>query len=167
MRWYGEEGALFGYSLIRDNQEAAAHFFYSCNVSCKTEFLVRNNGFNEALTVYEDNELGYRLAADGMKMTFRRAALGFHNQRFTFAQACQRIQRYSVGLPAFVATDAGKEMSRRNKEKKHQLILAIANIGIIFMKPLRPLIDSRLRFPNNLYRLFYWYYATRSLDGWD
>ena len=64
MQWYGEYGALFGYSLLNDKQEAPARFLYTCNVSFKTDFLLKHGGFDENLTVMEDHELGYRLTKE-------------------------------------------------------------------------------------------------------
>ena len=54
MRWYGEFGGLFGFSKLRNGQPANPKFLYTCNLSFKTEFLRRNGGFNENLTVLED-----------------------------------------------------------------------------------------------------------------
>src|ERR1700722_7130693 len=33
MRWYGEDGALFGYRQLRGKREIDFHFFYTCNLS--------------------------------------------------------------------------------------------------------------------------------------
>lgn len=166
MRWYGEFGGLFGFSKLQSGQPADPRFLYTCNLSFKTEFLRRHGGFNEALTVLEDHELGYRLAKHGMKMSFQKEALGYHYQTFTFEQACQRLGRYSSGLPAFLLTDAGKRMLKRNA----RVPFRIAEMGVRVLGPLLgfllPMVDSNVRLPNPIYRLLYWYYATyRSF--WD
>src|SRR5208337_334746 len=117
-------------------------------------------GFNENLTVYEDHELGFRLAKRGMRMFFRRRALGYHNQSFTFQQACDRMQRYSKGLNAFLSTEAGREMTR-NEAKWKGRIKRFAQHGIFRpVNPLRILMDSNLPLPHSFYRAFYWYCAT-------
>ncbi|MEO6911247.1 MAG: glycosyltransferase family 2 protein [Edaphobacter sp.] len=160
MCWYGEYGALFGYSKLKDKQEAPARFLYTCNVSFKTDFLLAHGGFNETLTVLEDHELGYRLTKDGMRMTFLKAALGYHNQTFTFDQACQRLERYSAGLNAFVQTEAGIKMAQRRIALLFRLAELTARVLVPILSPFRFLIDTEIKLPNSIYRLFYMYYGT-------
>jgi glycosyltransferase involved in cell wall biosynthesis len=160
MRWYGEYGALFGYSLLHDGVQVDRRYLYTCNISFKTEFLTRSDGFNENLSVFEDHELGFRLAKQGMRMHFRRSALGYHNQSFTFQQACDRLQRYSEGFGAFLSTDAGQEMIK-NQVRWKVLLARVARHGHIRLaKPLRLAIDSDCPLPHTFYRAMYWYYAT-------
>ncbi|WP_213804547.1 glycosyltransferase [Granulicella sp. dw_53] len=161
MRWYGEFGGLFGFSLLKENKVGDPRYFYSCNISFKTEFLRKNNGFNESLSVLEDHELGYRLHTCGMKMYFRRAAIGYHNQSFTFDQACQRLERYSEGLPAFYLTEAGKAMGDKRAKLRFRIADAIVRLMGPALSPFRPLLNSKIRFPNAVYRLFYWYYGSQ------
>ena len=160
MRWYGEFGGLFGYSLLKDDQEGDPRYLYTCNISFKTEFLRGSSGFNERLSVMEDHELGYRLKQRGMKMYFRLAALGYHNQSFTFDQACRRLERYSGGLPAFCLTEAGPRMVRRRARLRFRLAEAVVKMVVPVLSPLCRLMDSSVRLPNAIYRLFYWYYGS-------
>ena len=160
MRWYGEFGGLFGFSLLKDDRQGDPRYLYTCNLSFKTEFLRANGGFNESLSVLEDHELGYRLTRRGMKMYFRRAALGYHNQTFTFDQACQRLERYSNGLTAFCMTDAGQAMLRRRAKLPFRLAEAFVEMVVPLLSPFRPLLDSSSKLPNVIYRLFYWYYGS-------
>jgi glycosyltransferase involved in cell wall biosynthesis len=159
MRWYGEYGALFGYSLLKERREIDPRFFYSCNISVKRKFFLAHGGFNETLTVLEDNELGFRLAQGGMQLFFRKAALGYHFQTFTFRQACERLGRYSSGLNAFLTTAAGRALVRRRRG----IAFRSAETAVRFIGPLlRPfvfIIDKNTKLPNSVYRLFYWYYA--------
>jgi glycosyltransferase involved in cell wall biosynthesis len=160
MRWYGEFGGLFGYSRLRDDGLADARYLYSSNISFKTGFLRAAGGFNESLTVLEDHELGFRMARRGMKLFFRRATIGFHNQTFTFNQACRRLEKYSPGLEAFLSTDAGRAMAKR----RARAVFRVTETGVRIVAPLIfPLLggtlDSDHRLPNALYRLFYWYYG--------
>lgn len=160
MRWYGEFGGLFGFSLLKNGQEADPRYLYTCNISFKTHFLRAAGGFNETLTVLEDHELGYRLSRKGMRMFFWQTAVGYHNQKFTFEEACTRLRSYSVGLEAFDATEAGREMRRRNARLSFRVAKIGARILVFAIYPLRFLLDSQIRLPNAVYRLFYWYYAT-------
>jgi glycosyltransferase involved in cell wall biosynthesis len=160
MRWYGEYGALFGYALLEDDSEVDRRYLYTCNISFKTDFLRANGGFNENLTVHEDHELGFRLAKRGMRMFFRRNALGYHNQSFTFQQACDRVQRYSKGFGAFLSTEAGREMTRSEAAWKNRL-KRLAKLCLIRpVNSLQLLIDSDYRLPHSFYRAVYWYFAT-------
>jgi glycosyltransferase involved in cell wall biosynthesis len=159
MRWYGEYGALFGYSLLDDDQKANPRFFYSCNISLKRKFLTANGGFNENLTVLEDHDLGFRLAQDGMQLFFRKSALGYHYQTFTFRQACERLERYSSGLNAFLKTSAGKALARRRNGFAFRSLEIVIRIVAPLLSPLLPIIDTNTKLPNAIYRLFYWYYG--------
>jgi glycosyltransferase involved in cell wall biosynthesis len=165
MRWYGEYGALFGYSLLKEGAQADFKYLYTCNVSFKTAYLLAHGGFNEALTVLEDHELSYRLTQDGMKMFFRRAALGYHYQSFTFDEACQRLNRYRGGLNAFLSTEAGQRMARKNNRIWHRGAKAAAQIALPVLDRFRFIVDRSINLPNSIYRLYYWSYAT--LDFWE
>ena len=161
MRWYGEYGGLFGYGLLKDGAAADWRFFYSCNVSLKRAFLVDAGGFDERLTVLEDHELGYRLAAMGMDLQFARSALGYHYQSFTFRQACKRLERYSPGLKQFLTTDAGKELARRRRRFAFRMGEFLASAGARIFSPMLPLLDGQRDYPNFIYRMFYWHYGSR------
>jgi glycosyltransferase involved in cell wall biosynthesis len=160
MRWYGEFGALFRFSLLKNDQLNDPRYLYTCNLSFKAAFLRSCGGLNESLSVMEDHELGFRLRERGMRMYFRRAAIGYHYQSFTFEQACQRLERYSTGLGAFLLTDAGREMVRRRKKPPYSLAEAGVKMIVPTLAPLRFLLDSKVRLPNAIYRMFYWYYGT-------
>jgi glycosyltransferase involved in cell wall biosynthesis len=160
MRWYGEYGALFGYSLLDDGSQVDRRYLYSCNTSFKTGFLSASGGFNENWTVYEDHELGFRLSKQGMKLYFRRSALGYHNQSFTFQQTCDRMQRYSKGLDAFLSTDAGREMTRSEPGWKRYLRRLVESRLVRPGRSLQSLIDSDYQVPHSFYRAAYWYFAT-------
>ncbi len=116
MRWYGEYGALFGYSLLKENEKVNPRFFYSCNISLKRNFLMGRGMFDETLTVLEDNELGFRLARQGLQLFFRRRALAYHYQTFTFRQSCDRLERYQLWIECFSRdrrrTNTGKEAEK-------------------------------------------------------
>ena len=96
MRWYGEDGALFRYRSLRGRPgKVGCHFFYTCNLSLKTEFLRTGGQFDEDFKSagYEDLELGYRLNKRGMRLLYNPAAIGYHYRRFSFEEACQKGAR--------------------------------------------------------------------------
>jgi glycosyltransferase involved in cell wall biosynthesis len=165
MRWYGEYGALFGYSHLQERHQVHFKYLYTCNVSFKTAFLLAHGGFNETLTVLEDHELSYRLTQDGMKMFFRRAALGYHYQSFTFEEACQRLERYKSGLNAFLSTEAGQQMAKKNGRIWLRFAKATAKIILPILDQFRFIVDRGVNLPNPIYRLYYWSYATSAFWG--
>lgn len=161
MRWYGEHGALFGFALLKDGGEVERRFLYTCNISFKIDLLRAVDGFNESLTVFEDHELGFRLAKHGMRMTFRRSALGYHNQSFTFQQACDRVRRYSGGFAAFLSTEAGREMAGNESAWKKRLRRMLKRDPATRpARVIQRLLDSNHRLPHAIYRAAYWYFAT-------
>ena len=160
MRWYGEYGALFGYSHLKERHQVNFKYLYTCNVSFKTSFLLAHGGFNETLTVLEDHELSYRLTLDGMKMFFRRTALGYHYQSFTFEEACQRLKHYRSGLNAFLSTEAGQQMAKKNGRIWFRLAKAAVRTVLPLLDRFRFIVDRGVNLPNPVYRLYYWSYAT-------
>ena len=163
MRWYGEYGALFGYGLLADGKRADPRFFYSCNVSLKRAFATEAGGFNERLTVLEDNELGFRLSRLGMNMVFCKNAVGLHYQTFTFKQACSRLERYSPGLPRFLETEAGAALLSRRRRPAFRAAEIISSGLARSLTPLLRWVDSDVSFPNPLYRIFYWHHASKRI----
>jgi len=159
MRWYGEYGALFGYGLLRDDAQADARFFYSCNVSLKRNFLMTHGAFNESLIVLEDNELGFRLGQEGMQLFHRKAAVGFHYQTFTFEQSCRRLESYSSGLNAFLQTDAGRVLAHKRNSPLFRFAEVMVRMTAPLLSPLLPVVDSKTPLPRPIYRFLYWYYG--------
>jgi glycosyltransferase involved in cell wall biosynthesis len=161
MRWYGEYGGLAAYSLIRGKGPISSRFLVTANVSVKKEFAQRIGGFNPKLTVHEDYDFGYRLAAMGLKMYFRREAVGYHYQSFTFEQACLRCKRLSANVAPLLATHAGRELLRRESRRSRRIIHGLARIPAAMFSPLLRFIDSDIVLPNTVYRLLYWDRANR------
>jgi GT2 family glycosyltransferase len=78
MRWL-EDGIQFDYRSLGGDEATWAHF-YTANVSVKRSMLNRVGGFDEVHFpfLYEDLDVGYRMAAHGFRMIFNRRALGEH-----------------------------------------------------------------------------------------
>jgi glycosyltransferase involved in cell wall biosynthesis len=161
MRWYGEYGALAPYSLIRGEGPISPNFLVTANVSVKKKFAQRVGGFNPDLAVHEDYDFGYRMAENGLRMYFRRDALGYHYQTFTFEQACRRCKRLNSNVEPFLATNAGREMLRKETGRSRRIIEVLARVPAAMFSPLLHLIDSDVVLPNPIYRLLYWDRANR------
>lgn len=78
MRWL-EEGIQFDFRSLPGDEATWSHF-YTSNVSLKRVMLERVDGFDEERFpfLYEDLDVGYRMAAHGFRMIFNRAAVGEH-----------------------------------------------------------------------------------------
>jgi GT2 family glycosyltransferase len=78
MRWL-ERGVQFDYASIPGEEASWAHF-YTANVSVKRALLERAGGFDEAgfPFLYEDLELGRRLADHGLRLFYNRRASAGH-----------------------------------------------------------------------------------------
>lgn len=169
MRWYGE-GKLFAFNQLRNKQEARFHSFYTCNLSLKTEFLRTCGPFNEEFksAAFEDIELGYRLSKQGMQLLYNPAAVGYHYQFFSFADACRKTLGNAAATRLFFRTEAGRQVLKeiRKKRSRSSYVVAkgIATLAARVLSPARPLLDSSVPLPGIVYHLFFWHDATRLVD---
>jgi len=161
MRWYGEK-RLFHFDELRNRQEASFHFFYTCNVSLKTEFLRAGGQFDEDFksAAHEDTELGYRLNKRGLKLLYNPAAIGYHYQFFTFADACRKALGNAAAERIFLRKEAGREIFNELQGRRSQLLFALARrfaaATARLLHPVRRLLDSSFPLPHIFYQLFFW-----------
>jgi len=98
MRWLDESGVQFAYHDLLSGVSPDWKYFYTSNLSLKTQFL-RENPFNESFTkaAAEDLELGYRLERQhALEISFIPEALAHHFHPTSFRQACRR--QFNVGM---------------------------------------------------------------------
>jgi GT2 family glycosyltransferase len=78
MRWL-EQGIQFDYSSLPGDEATWTHF-YTSNVSVKRSMIERVDGFDEERFpfLYEDLDVGYRMAAHGFRLIYNRRAAGEH-----------------------------------------------------------------------------------------
>jgi GT2 family glycosyltransferase len=78
MRWL-EHGIQFDYLSLGGDEAPWTHF-YTANISLKRVMLARVDGFDEERFpfLYEDLDLGRRLAAEGFRLLYNRDAVGEH-----------------------------------------------------------------------------------------
>ena len=153
MGWYGSE-ALFCYASFAGRTELEYIYFYTCNVSLKTQFLRNNNGFDEDFKVaaWEDSELGFRLNKAGMRLLYNPEALAYHHQYISFDDACRRHKKALEAHEVFKRKEAGRSQaavktSRLNGRLKKLLAPALF--------PLKSLMDWRLPLPWSVYRMMF------------
>jgi glycosyltransferase involved in cell wall biosynthesis len=158
MNWYASDGPLFAFAHIEGRTELDYIYFYTCNLSLKTEFLRRNGTFDEDFKVaaYEDIELGYRLDKAGMRLLYNAKALAYHQQYFSFDDACRRHEKAAAAAEVFGRKKAGMYFhscqqtvrpSAGRQRLKRQLALALS--------PLKTFMDWKVPLPRSLYRMMY------------
>ena len=95
----------FSYYYLKNGQTYDYRHFYTSNISLKTELLYSvDHWFDPDFTMYgfEDVELGYRLAQNGMKIYYISSAVAYHYHYHSIWSFSER--QYKVGLMAHVLT---------------------------------------------------------------
>ena len=100
MRWL-EHGIQSSYASIPGERAGWGHF-YTTNVSVKRSLLQQAGGFDEALPfLYEDLDLGRRLADLGMELRYDPRAAGEHRHRTTVEDWERRMELVGAAERAF------------------------------------------------------------------
>jgi glycosyltransferase involved in cell wall biosynthesis len=88
-----------------DPYQVSYKYFYTGNVSCRREALLKVGGFDEGFTVYgvEDVDLGYRLEMYGERMIYRKAALAYHDYHPTYTEFVRKRKNAGRSLAYFLA----------------------------------------------------------------
>lgn len=154
MRFIGEYGYQFGYSLINGEGPLPFNFFYTSNISVLRTFLDElEYVFEEDFTTYgwEDIELGYRLERLGMELYYNRNAVAYHDHPVDIPNFC--VRQFNVG-----------RASRIFLKKHPELGWFLGNVGalkkFILLKPGLSVLENVLHFMDNsllvsLPRIFY------------
>lgn len=166
MEWLGLDGVLFGFRRLSPGMEVGIQFFYSCNISIKKGFLVREGVFDESFRAYgyEDVELGYRLVNKGLRILYNPQAIGYHYKHYSYADACRRQEMLCAAMARFETTEADrflKNQASRAKPMtlKRKLKMVLARAITPFLVPLTPLLDTHLRLPWVVYSLLYFFHV--------
>jgi glycosyltransferase involved in cell wall biosynthesis len=74
MRYIGEHGWQFGFSLIKDPESVPFNFFYTSNLSIGRRLFLDSGGFDEEFQEYgwEDIELSLRLSNNGTRLVYQK-----------------------------------------------------------------------------------------------
>jgi GT2 family glycosyltransferase len=168
MRWYGES-ALFRFDELRNKREASFHYFFTCNLSLKAEFLRTCGQFDEEFrsAAYEDIELGYRLSKRGLQLFYNSAAVGYHYQYFSFEDACRKRLGNAAAAQLFFQKEGGQQVLEEIEGRQSRAGYAFAKgfaTGVArVLSPARRLLDSSLPLPRIVYRLFWWASTRRTM----
>jgi len=169
MRWYGEN-QLFSFRELQNKRGADFRCFYTCNLSLKTEFLRTCGQFDEQFktAAYEDTELGYRLSKQGLHLVYSSAAIGYHDQFFSFEDACRKALANAPATRLFLRTEAGREASRLIQTKESRPGYAfgarVATVVARTLFPFRGFLDSSIPLPGIVYHLFFWFSMQNAAD---
>ncbi|MBU1088454.1 glycosyltransferase, partial [Patescibacteria group bacterium] len=123
MEWLLSRSNLhFDYSNT-DNANLDWGFFWTCNVSLKKKFLLKNNLFfdeNFPKAAWEDFEFAYRASLKGMKLFYDEKLTVYHYHKFNFDDVLNRFFNHGRGLyfleqkvPAKYLPPMGKDKSRK------------------------------------------------------
>ena len=166
MEWMGLSGVLFGFGSLSPGKEVSFDYFYSCNLSIKRNFLMKNGMFDESFpsAAYEDVELGYRLINKGLRLLYNPCAIGYHYKYVTYAEACRRQEALFRTRVLFEATEAGRSMKERTSRARpdtpaRRTKLALAKALTPLLVPLTPLLDTHVRLPSIVYSLLYFFHV--------
>lgn len=88
-----------------DPHQTSFAYFYTGNVSCRTEALRKVGGYDEGFTVYgvEDIDLGYRLEMYGERMIYRKEASAVHDYHPTYQDFLRKRYNNGRSLAYFLA----------------------------------------------------------------
>lgn len=105
-RWLDWSHTQFDYRNI-SGEQAGFGRFYSCNVSLATELLTRAGGFDEDFRYYyEDLDCGWRLAQQGMRLSYQPAALALHLHHYDWDGLARRFAGIGEGEHMMAAKHA-------------------------------------------------------------
>jgi len=105
MRYIGEFGHQFGYSLIDGNGPLRFNFYYTSNLLVPVSLLAEHNFlFDEDFDVYgwEDIEFGYRLEASGTELFYNPDALAYHYHPVDVSSFCKRQENVGKASKIFI-----------------------------------------------------------------
>ncbi|MFC1711522.1 glycosyltransferase family 2 protein [Patescibacteria group bacterium] len=99
MTWLETRGPLFSYNGLTSTHASWGQA-WTCNISYKKEFLLKNGLFDEdfPFAAWEDIELGYRLHQKGMKLKYNRKAIGFHVHPTTLKSSIKKMKHQGISV---------------------------------------------------------------------
>jgi glycosyltransferase involved in cell wall biosynthesis len=158
MKWYGSDGVLFAFAHLSGRTEIDYEYFYSCNISLKTEFLEKCGTFDEDFKVaaYEDCELGYRLAKAGMRLLYNPQALAYHYQHISFDDACRRAKKCAGAEAVFRQKEAGLSFY---SARPISALSRLKPLGKRLLWPLKGVMDGPVPLPRQVYRAVFRSYS--------
>nr|MBA2461686.1 glycosyltransferase [Actinomycetota bacterium] len=121
MEWLGSHGIQFDFAQIRDHERLPGSFFYTSNVSVKTELARAHGGFYERFraAACEDIDLGLRLERAGMQLAFDPVAIVEHFHPTELLVTFEHVRASATG--AGCSSNAIPGPFPRRPGSRHQL----------------------------------------------
>lgn len=165
MEWLGIDGIRFKSGKAASGRALPFTSIIFGHTSVKSDFLRDNGIFDEDFRTYgcEDSELAYRLVKKGFQAFYLPGAVGYHYKRVSFQEACRHQEKKAEARKVYLTKEAGIEQARIEQEwfgsRKNKVRALVARSLIVFLLPLKPLLDSHIPLPSGVYKLFYFYYG--------
>ena len=133
----------FSYYYMRDGHEYDFRHFYTANISMKRDLLcAQPNGFDTQFpyAAFEDSELSYRLAQQGMRIVYHSHLLGFHYHYHTIWTFS--LRQYRAGMMACLLARKHPSASKWLMGKAWPYHLLVWSALARFQKPLGESLGS-------------------------
>lgn len=147
----------FSYKLA--NQKSVPwYYFWTCNISVKKDFLIKNNlFFDESFpsAAWEDIEFAYRAEKAGLKLSFDKNLMAFHHHQFGFDDVLARFYNHGRGLYHLEKKLPDNFLPPLAKKRiREALRIVLRLIGYNYWdKRLIAWLKTREKLPNNLMQL--------------
>ncbi|MFA5792887.1 MAG: glycosyltransferase family 2 protein [Candidatus Gracilibacteria bacterium] len=151
MKWLTNGGPQFAFQKLTDGKQTNFWFFYTSNLSLKTD-LLKKETFDKEFSLYgwEDIELGYRLQKNHkLKLIFKKDALAYHDHTLNEDSLEKRMQ--GIGRNAILFQKLHPELCVTPHGFKLFALLILASTPIVFMLKLFKNINV------NFFGHYYWY----------
>ena len=143
--------------------------FNSGNISLKKDFLLKNGLFDEEMSAFEDNELGYRLGKRNLKLFHSNKAMGFHLHTVNLQQYFRYAEKYGKSLAIWYSKtpDLKKDLLKIGRGHKYRflswkepllMIKYFSRILIVSRFTVSLIIALGNIFEKRQYRLFLFFY---------
>jgi len=98
MSWLDNSPYQFAYYKLKGKTEISFRYFYTCNVSLRTQSVLENPFDEDIRYGFEDTELGLRLRDQQYRLYFNESALGYHYHIRKFKAFRHRQKMVGVSL---------------------------------------------------------------------
>lgn len=154
MYWLEHGGPYFSFSQIK-GKEVGWQRFWTCNISLKKNFLVKNGLFDEEFpyAAWEDVELGYRLGKTGLRLMYNKRAAGYHYHPTTVFSIKNKMRNNGESVLIFRKKVPFGFLPPLGKYPK----LAVQLDQIFFCKPICFLIEKFALFCERRFRISWFF----------
>lgn len=151
MYWLTNGGPQFAFNNLVDSKEATFWYFYTSNISIKTD-LLKNENFDPDFKSYgwEDIELAYRLKNKfNLKIIYKQNILAYHDHQISEDSLKKRM--ISIGKSAKIFEKKAVDVKVVPRGMKLLILTLISsNISLLFLWIFKSILPI-------LFRKYYWY----------